>query len=221
MLRNFFIFYAFFLVLVLTVFGLRGCKSERTPIEIFPDMDHQARFHPQGASDFFSDGRMDRPGIPGRMPFITSEQEQFPHLMPDTRYREDSYVATGKRGSGDEFGDGIPVGLTESNMRHGRELYQIYCAICHGDSGDGGGVLAAERYGYPTIVSLLQQRLIDQSDGEMFEIITNGRGTMGAYGSKIRVEDRWKVIMYVRALQRASQGSVDDVPAARRGELDL
>jgi mono/diheme cytochrome c family protein len=107
------------------------------------------------------------------------------------------------------------------NLREGQKLYNIYCAICHGDSGNGAGVVAQERYGYPTIVSLLLSRIAEQPDGEIYNTIVNGKNTMGAYGSKLRVEERWKVVMYVRALQRAASGTVEDVPQEFRRELGL
>jgi hypothetical protein len=219
-MRQFFIIYLFLLVLTLTVLGFRGCKSQRTPLEFFPDMDRQAKFQEQGRTSFFPDGRMDRPPVPGTVPFVTALQEEFNHLAPDNRFREDAYIVTG-RIDGNEFGTGIPVELNQVNMLRGQELYNIHCAICHGRSGNGLGVVAAERYGYATIISILQQRVADQPDGEIYNTIANGKNTMFGYGSKIRVEDRWKVVMYVRALQRAGNATTEDVPADRRGELGL
>ena len=219
-MRQFFIIYFFLAALVLTVMGFRGCKSTKPPLEIFPDMDRQMRFHEQGKTEFFGDKRMDREPVAGTVPFVTDEQETFPHLSPDNRFREDGYLATGKLDA-ETFGDGIPVEVSAEAMAAGEEIYAIYCAICHGDSGNGKGVVAQERYGYPTIASLLQERIMDLPDGDIFNTITNGKNTMGPYGSKIRVEDRWKVVMYVRALQRAASATIDDVPAENRGELGL
>jgi mono/diheme cytochrome c family protein len=219
-MRQFFIIYFFLVALTLTVLGFRGCKSTRTPLEVFPDMDRQARFHEQGQTGFFADGRMDRPPVPGTVPFVTTEQATYGHLSPDNRFREDDYLVTGKLPDG-AFGDGIPVPVSYEAMQHGRELYAIYCTICHGDSGNGKGVIAQERYGFATIISILQTRIMEQPDGEIYSTIAYGKNTMGAYGSKIRVEDRWKVVMYVRALQRAAAATIDDVPAERKGELGL
>lgn len=219
-MRQFFIIYFFLLALTVTVLGFRGCQSSKPPLEIFPDMDRQMRFAEQGKTGYFPDGRMDREPVAGTVPHVGGEQAVYGHLAPDNRFREDDYLATGKREDG-SFGDGIPVEVSYQNMDFGREVYSIYCAICHGDSGDGKGVLAQERYGYPTIVSLLQTRLVEMPDGEIFNTITHGKNTMGPYGSKIRVEDRWKVILYVRALQRAGNAGVEDVPAENRGDLGL
>ncbi|MGA1205565.1 MAG: c-type cytochrome [Opitutales bacterium] len=219
-MRQFFIIYFFLVALVLTVFGFRGCKSTKPPLEVFPDMDRQARFHEQGRTELFGDKRMDRQPVPGTVPVVTPEQEPFPHLAPDNRFRENDYLATGMLENG-AFGRGFPVEVSFENMKEGQEIFGIYCAICHGDSGNGKGVVADERYGYNTIISLLQSRIAEMPEGEIFNTITRGKNTMGPYGSKISVEDRWKVIMYVRALQRAAAASVEDVPAENRGELGL
>jgi mono/diheme cytochrome c family protein len=219
-MRQFFIIYFFLVAMVLTVMGFRGCKSTKPPLEIFPDMDRQMRFHEQGKTEFFGDKRMDREPVAGAVPFVTEAQEAFPHLSPDNRFRENDYLTTGKI-SDEAFGDGYPVEVSYEAMMEGQEIYAIYCAICHGDSGNGKGVVAQERYGYPTIASLLQERIMDQPDGEIYNTIAHGKNTMGPYGSKIRVEDRWKVVMYVRALQRAAAATVEDVPAENRGELGL
>jgi len=189
-------------------------------MEVFPDMDRQMRFSEQGSSGFFSDGRMDRPIVPGTVPYVTDEQETWTHLIPDNQFREDGYLATGKLEDG-SFGDGIPVEVSFDAMKSGQDEYTIYCSMCHGASGNGKGVVAHEDYGFNTIASLLQTRLMELPDGEIFDTITNGKNTMGPYGARIRVEDRWKVVMYVRALQRAASATVEDVPAENRGDLGL
>ena len=219
-MRQFFIIYFFLVALVLTVFGFRGCKSDNTPIEVFPDMDRQAKFHEQGKTSFFDNKRMDQEPVAGTVPFVTEEQKVYPHLSPDNRFRENDYLVTGRLDA-ETFGDSIPVEVSWVSMNQGQEIYNIYCSMCHGESGNGKGVIANERYGYNTIISLLQTRLVDLPDGEIYNTITNGKNTMGPYGTKIRVEDRWKVVMYVRALQRAATSSIDDVPAENRGDLGL
>lgn len=219
-MRQFFLIYFFLLVVGLSVFGLRGCQSTRPPFEVFPDMDRQPKFHEQGETNLYADGRMDRLPVAGTVPHVTVEQDTYAHLSPDTKFREDDYLVTGKL-SEDTFGDGIPIEISSVSMEQGQDIYNIYCAICHGASGNGKGVVANQRYTYPTIADLLQTRIMELPDGDIYNTITNGKNTMGAYGSKIRVEDRWKVVMYLRALQRASAATVEDVPAELQGELGL
>jgi mono/diheme cytochrome c family protein len=219
-MRQFFLIYFFLIALAVTVLGFRGCKSTKPPLEIFPDMDRQMKFAEQGKTGFFKDGRMDLAPVAGTVPTVTEEQAPYANLVPDNRFRENDYLATGKLEDG-SFGDGLPVEVSYEAMQAGQEIYAIYCAICHGDSGNGKGVIAQERYMYPTIASLLQTRIMDLPDGDIFNTITYGKNTMGPYGSKIRVEDRWKVVMYVRALQRAASATAGDVPAENKGELGL
>lgn len=219
-MRQFFVIYFFLLVTALTMFGFRGCKSTRPPLEMFPDMDRQNKFHAQAGNAFFGDGRTDRPRLPGTTPFITEKQEEYPHIAPDDRFREDAYIATGMKAEG-EFGHGFPVEVNMVNLTEGQRIYNIFCTACHGESGNGAGVVADPRYGYPTIVSLLLSRIVEQPDGEIFNTITHGKNTMGAYGYKIRTEDRWKVVMYMRALQRAANATVEDVPQEHKRDLGL
>ena len=219
-MRQFFLIYFFLILLAVTMLGFRGCTSTRPPLEIFPDMDRQARFSEQGSTGFFTDGRMDRPAVPGAVPHVTAEQEAWEHLVPDNRFRENDYLQSGKLEDG-SFGDGIPVKVSAVSMKSGQDAFKIYCSMCHGESGNGKGIVAHEDYGYNTIANLLQTRIMELPDGEIFDTITNGKNTMGPYGSKIRVEDRWKVVMYMRALQRAASATVEDVPAENRGELGL
>ncbi len=220
MLRNFFIIYAFLVLALVSTMGLRGCKSERTPLELFPDMDRQPKLHPQGTNDFFKDGRSDRPRVPGTVPTIDTMGETYAHLVPPDQFHEDDYFATGRNAEGD-FGSGFPIEVTFEAMQSGAQNYELFCTVCHGRTGDGNGVLKNARYGYATIASLLQNRLVEQPEGEMFNTITWGKNTMGPYGLKLRPEERWEVILYVRALQRASSATVEDVPAMHRGDLGL
>lgn len=220
MLRQFFIIYFFLLVLLVTALGFRGCKSSRTPLELFPDMDRQNKLLEQSTSEFFADGRADRPKVPGTVPTVTEMEANYAQLTPPHAFQEDSYFATGKLEDG-SFGDGLPIDASFASFDHGQELFNRFCAICHGRTGDGNGVMKNPRYGYGTIASLLQQRIMDLPDGEIFNTLTWGKNTMGSYGAKLRPEERWQVILYVRGLQRAASGTVEDVPTQHRGELGL
>jgi mono/diheme cytochrome c family protein len=90
--------------------------------------------------------------------------------------------------------------LAEETLVRGDTLYQIYCAVCHGDAGAGNGPVGP-RVGAP---SLLSDRARGSSDGYLYSIIRYGRGVMPRYGDKVdRPEDRWAIVNYVRRLQRA------------------
>ncbi|MCK4748370.1 MAG: cytochrome c [Bacteroidales bacterium] len=87
---------------------------------------------------------------------------------------------------------------TGENLARGREAYDIFCLSCHGESGDGQGFLfTSKRYPYPP-ASLVNDKVKELKDGEIYHSITVGYGIMGAHGSMIRPEDRWKIILHIR-----------------------
>lgn len=212
-------------VLVVGMFGFRGHKFSKTPVELFPDMDRQARVNAQARSDFFADGMGARQPVAGTLPVgfsIPAEAAEDGAAILDGYSLPGTYFNSGL--IGDFYGDGMPeeLELDEAFLARGAERYGIYCAICHGDSGNGEGV--ASNFGnMKPVANLHMAQFADssnpdyRSDGEIFEIITKGRGRMGAYGGAIPANDRWAIIAYVRALQTAAANppdSTEPAPAA-------
>lgn len=223
MLRYFFIGLGLFLVGLLAVAGFRGQKSEKPPIEIFPDMDHQPKVKAQVPSEFFADGRGNRQPVPGTVPLgyeaPVSKENPFPDEGKYRMVRYSSgtdYLNTGR--FGDQWGTGIPKPVTAELMQRGQERYTIFCGVCHGASGGGNGV--AGQYGLVAIASFHQDRLRDMADGEIYNTITHGKNTMLGYGSKVPVDDRWAIVAYVRALQAAQTATLADVPPDERTKLE-
>jgi mono/diheme cytochrome c family protein len=211
-MRNVYLATLFVCVLVVSLLGLRGSKFIAPPMDAFPEwafpgMKYQPKFRPQSASEFFADGRADR------MP--------PPHVVrADLPLRDNDALYAGKNAKG-EFIRGFPANFTvdEAFIRHGGAIYTINCVPCHGSVGDGNGI--TKQYGMGATPTYHDDRLRKIAEGEIFNTITNGKGNMLSYADKLTPEDRWAVIAYVRALQRAQQGTVADVPAAQRKELGL
>lgn len=223
MLRYFFIALGLFFVLLAAVAGFRGQKGTKTPIEIFPDMDHQPKVKSQVPLGFFADGRGDRLPVPGTVPLGYAMPLSKDNPFPDEgKYRGvrfsagEDYADTGR--FGDRWGTGIPMPVTAELMQRGKERYTIYCGVCHGASGAGNGV--AGQYGMVAIASYHQDRLRNMADGEIFNTITHGKNTMLGYGANIPVSDRWAIVAYVRALQLARTATIDDVPLDERAKLE-
>src|SRR5271156_961671 len=103
-------------------------------------------------------------------------------------------------------------------LERGKQRFTINCAVCHGATGYGNGIVT--QFGLVGVANFQQQRLRDMPDGEIFNTITNGRGKMGPYGSNIAVEDRWAIISYIRALQRSQNATIKDVPQDEISSLD-
>jgi mono/diheme cytochrome c family protein len=91
----------------------------------------------------------------------------------------------------------IPVGVDAALVAEGQERYEIFCTPCHGATGEGNG--RATTFGFPKPPSLLDD--FGLSDGELFAIITHGQGQMFPYGYRVKPDERWAVIAYIRALQ--------------------
>ena len=100
----------------------------------------------------------------------------------------------------------------EGLLELGRERYTIHCAVCHGDTGYGGQGDAAHgmvgRKGMNGIASYHQARLRKAPDGYLFDVITNGKNSMSAYGHQVQVQYRWAIVAYVRALQLSQDAGV-------------
>lgn len=196
-----------FILLVLVIVSIAGCRgdiSRRPPIEMFPDMDRQPRVRPQTLSRFFPDGLGSRLPVPGT-------------IARGAPY-QDIPFNTGRLSGATNFVEFIPVPVTELLLARGRERYDIYCTVCHGAAGDGRGVTS--RYQMVGTANFHDLRLVTMTDGEIFNTITYGKNLMGAYGPQIDIADRWGIIAYVRALQRARLATPDDVPEPMRSSLN-
>ena len=219
---------AFLVVLLLSVMGFRGLRSTQPPIEVFPDMDRQAKYKPQAGSEFFADGRADRPIPVGTVPYgrgrgvevVRNEKgEAMPGPFHDPAYlRADDFRYAGRAADG-TFARGFPIEVSEAVVRRGQGRFNIYCAPCHGPLGDGNGI--TKSYGMVATPTYHDDRLRAMAEGEIFNTITNGKNTMMPYADKLSPDDRWAVISYVRVLQRAREGRIDDVtdPAAKEALL--
>jgi mono/diheme cytochrome c family protein len=100
-----------------------------------------------------------------------------------------------------------PYPITEGGLATGKELYNINCAICHGEKGDGAGYLVRDDGGkYPVQpANFLLDDLINSSNGRYYHSIIYGKNLMGGYGDKLSYKERWEVIQYIRSLQAASK----------------
>jgi mono/diheme cytochrome c family protein len=166
----------------------RGCTSSQPPIHLNPSMDNQPKARPQSASKFFRNGATMREPVAG--------------TVPVGGLKEDAVFHTGTGPDG-QFVKTSPVTADPAVVERGRQRYQIYCAPCHDARGDGKGILF-QRANVPT-ASLHQEKILNYADGELFDIITNGRGLMAAYRWPIAPADRWAIIAYVRELARERQ----------------
>jgi mono/diheme cytochrome c family protein len=184
------------LMAVVTVGCARGCTSSRPPIHINPSMDDQPKVRPQSSNSFFFDGASMRTPVPGTIAL--------------GELKEDAVFFTGKSADG-QFVTTNPRTVDEAVVERGRQRYTIYCAPCHDARGDGKGILF-QRGNVPT-ASMHQDKILQYTDGQIFDVITNGQGLMAGYRWPIPPADRWAIVAFVRTLQKERQARAANAPA--------
>ncbi|PIV81453.1 hypothetical protein COW53_04255 [bacterium CG17_big_fil_post_rev_8_21_14_2_50_64_8] len=193
------------------IYRARHSVKGQPRIQVVYDMDNQYYYKAQSADDFFADGRSMRTPVDGT-------------------------VARGDLRAGDPFFRGrvegdttfvteFPVTVDQDLMHRGQERFQIFCAPCHGLSGNGNGVvnirataLAEGTWTPPS--DLVGQSVVDRPVGHIYNTITHGIRNMPSYKNQIDPRDRWAIVAYVRALQLSRNASLADVPADDRAALE-
>jgi cytochrome c553 len=171
---------------------LSGCRL---------DMHVQPKYLPYEPTDFFGDGRSERPVIPGTV--------ARGHL------HDDELFYTGQENGA--VADKFPFPITKADIERGRQRYNIYCTPCHDYTGNGQGMIVQR--GFPPPPSFHIQRLREAPAGHFYEVITNGYGVMFSYAARVEPADRWRIAAYIRALQLSEHAAVADVPDADRSKL--
>src|SRR2546428_13776907 len=160
------------------------------------DMANQPKNRPLSPSDFFDDGRSERP------------------LVKNT-------VARGSIADDELFvpkdSNNFPLPVNRELLERGEERYKIFCTPWHGLQGDGNGMIAIRGMKHPP--TFHQDRLRQAPNGYFYDNITNGFGAMYGYSAQIPPRDRWAIIAYVRALQLSRNAKVADLPTALRQKL--
>ena len=166
------------------------------------DMKKQPRYEPYEASAFFSNGSSARPLVMDTVPRGDARLDDMLYTgMVDGAYTEV-----------------FPFAITKEDLERGRERYDIYCAPCHGMTGDGDGMIVQRGFKQPP--SLNQDRLRTAAPGYFYYAIDNGFGAMPSYANRIPVRDRWVIIAYIRALQFSQHASVSALPQTDLDKLE-
>lgn len=195
-MRYFIALFAALVVLAVGILGFRGDKFRKPPLELFPDMDRQAKLRPQEPNSVFPNGISSQPYVEGTVP----RSESFGDYGLDNVFPYQQHAAvTGMIGSSTNLVQVNPFPVTAEFLERGQERFNIYCAPCHGPLGDGKGITT--RFGMALIRNLVDEYVMKQSDGQIYQTITHGKGAMGQYGSVIDTPDRWAIIAYLRVLQ--------------------
>ena len=118
-----------------------------------------------------------------------------------------------------------PYPISSEGLAIGKELYDIYCGICHGEKGDGNGWLVDEtnpNQVYPAQPSIMtSDDFIESSNGRYYHSIIYGKNLMGSYADKLSFEDRWQVVHYIRSLQAKEKGMVYNEKENTLNDVDI
>ena len=189
---------------LLSVLFLSGCAGVQRdpPVQVWDDMKHQPKFKAQSELVSFADHRANR-----RPPEDTVARG---HMQDDSPYYTgiENGMYVGKS----------PVPVTMALLQQGQTKFNIYCSPCHDKTGSGHGIVPTRVPAWQPS-NLTEDRVVQFADGDLFNVITNGRRSMPPYRFQVPVADRWAIIAYVRALQLAAHSKPEDVPADRLAEL--
>ena len=175
---------------VLLSLAFAGCKFKPSN-----NMEEQPSIHPAfEPSAAFADGTSARP-----VPFGTVPVE--PADSPGYTYADIRQALPRMTDAAGES-DVVPFPITHDLLARGQQRFNIYCSMCHGRLGNGEGMIVHRGLTPPPSFHI--DRLRSVSDGHLYNVITNGYGQMFGYSDRVRPEDRWMIVAYVRVLQASS-----------------
>jgi len=184
----------FYLLSSIVLVLVTGCRR---------DMFLQPSERPLEHSTFFRDNEMASRPLPA-------------HTVARGQLDEDEAFYTGKIGT--NLITQFPMPITREVLLRGQERFDIYCAPCHGRTGEGNGMIPQR--GYPAPPSYHTDRLRTVPVGHFFDVITHGYGVMYSYANRVEPEDRWAIAAYIRALQLSHNAKLADVPNWDRAQLE-
>jgi mono/diheme cytochrome c family protein len=119
--------------------------------------------------------------------------------------------------SGGKLAETFPFPIDRQVLERGQERFRIFCTPCHGELGDGQGIIVQRGLSRPP--SYHDEALRQQPVGHYFDVITNGLGAMYSYATRVPPRDRWAITAYIRALQLSQHAVAADLPAEDRSQL--
>ena len=175
-------------LLLIFYVSFSGCNRNRNHPgwDYFPDMFYSTAYETYSKNPNFEDGKTMRAPVPGTIAVGATPFEYTND--PEARIKAGKELVN-------------PFLPNSESISRGKDIYTVFCMDCHGISGDGNGYLFTSG-----LYSLKPRNLLDSvsvklKDGEIYHTITLGIRSMGAHGSQVRPDDRWKLVLYIRKLQ--------------------
>lgn len=177
-------------VVIIASFSLVSCFNENKPnFQFMPNMYEPVSYQAYGDYEIFPNQQEAMLPVEG-----TISRGWMPYDYPNTTDGLNLAKAELKN----------PLAVTEKNLSEGKELYNIYCAICHGEKGDGQGVLVKrEKFlGIPSYADAGR----NITEGGIYHVQMFGLNSMGSYASQTNELERWQIAQHVMNLKAALKG---------------
>lgn len=168
-------------------FMMTSCFDKSAPnYQFFPNMYEPVPYETYAESDAFNSPSGEK-GKEGQIPAVGTIKRGFtPYEIPNT---PEGYAASKANPS--------PLTADQIDTEKGKELFTIYCAICHGEAGDGKGNLS-KREKFLGVPNYKDREI---TVGSVFHVETYGINAMGSHANQLSKEERWQVADYVMKLK--------------------
>lgn len=189
--------------LVLLVFATSCSTDKEHPGYIFmPDMTYSQAYETYTETELFENGMSTRKPVENTIPrgFMPFHYEES-----NSEYER----------AGEELKN--PLDITKEVLVNGKYNFEIYCAVCHGKSGEGNGAIV-ERGVYPPPPSYFSDNILNLSEGKMFYSVHFGKNLMGSYKTQLSQKERWEVISYIRSMQQEYLGGDSEEESASEND---
>ena len=175
--------YKSLLICMLVSLGLESCFDPSKPnYQFFPNMYESVGYGTYDESEAFNNGIEAQLPVKGTIP-----RGWMPYEFEDTNEGYDLAKNT-------LFS---PLEKNEENLAKGKELYGVYCAVCHGSKRDGQGILM-KREKFLGIPSYADR---DITEGSTYHVLMYGKNLMGSHASQVDSKERWQISQYVLSLR--------------------
>lgn len=171
------------LALLILVLGIQSCSDNSRPnYQYFPNMYEPVGYETYADSDAFANG------IEAQIPVEGSIARGWePYDYPDTN---EGYEAA-------KANLNSTIEITDENQANGKELYGIYCAVCHGNKGDGQGILMT-REKFLGVPSYADREI---TPGSIYHVLMYGKNAMGSHAGQVNATERWQIAQHVMYLR--------------------
>lgn len=170
------------------VVSIVSCKNDLKPnYQYMPNMYEAVSYETYSESKAFNSPY----GLKGKEGQLTPEgaikRGFVPYEYPDTNEGYESAKVNSKS----------PLDSTQVDMVKAEELFNIYCAICHGTAGNGKGKLVTQE----KFLGVPNYKDRDITEGSIFHVVTYGKNSMGSHANQLSQDERWLVAKYVLKLR--------------------